>query len=29
MVGAGLVAFGAARREPPTRTTEAPTHSTP
>jgi signal peptidase II len=26
MVGAGLVAYGAARGEPPTRTPEAPTH---
>ena len=29
MVGAGLVAFGAARREPPTQTPGAPTHRTP
>jgi hypothetical protein len=29
MVGAGLVAFGAVRREPPTRTLEAPTHGAP
>jgi signal peptidase II len=29
MVGAGLVAFGAGRRKPPTRTPEAPTHGTP
>jgi signal peptidase II len=29
MVGAGLVAFGVARREPPARTPEAPAHGTP
>jgi hypothetical protein len=29
MVGAGLVAFGAVRLQPPTRTPEAPTHDTP
>jgi signal peptidase II len=29
MVGAGIVAFGAARREPPTRTPEGLTHGTP
>lgn len=29
MAGAGLVALGIARREPPPRTPEAPTHSTP
>jgi signal peptidase II len=29
MVGAGIVAFGAARREPPRRTREGPTHGTP